>query len=160
MFNRDSCRYLLSCLAFFEIHLSWLSKLSYHPLMFQQQDDSFRMVLPHFWHLRSVNWDHLRDLKMVFCSVANAELLSKRSNETGPDFFLMSFLLWRCNPTSMSPLPLVLHFPHLCCLWLFRCHYRLSTTLDYSGRKGKSWYKYSIRIDDTSCLPCWQKINK
>lgn len=62
MFNRDGCRYLLSCLAFSEIHLSWLSKLSYHPLMFQQQDDSFRMVLPHFWHLKSVNWDHLRGI--------------------------------------------------------------------------------------------------
>lgn len=73
---------------------------------------------------------------MVFCNVANAELLSKHNNETRPDdFFSLSFLLWSCNPTSLSPLPLVLHFPHLCCLGLLRCLYRLSTTFDYSVRR-------------------------
>lgn len=69
----------------------------------------------------------------------------------------MSFLLWSCTPISMSPLPLVLHFPQLCCSWLLRCRYSLNTTRDYRSEKGKSWRKYSVRINDTSCLPCWKK---
>lgn len=164
MFNRDSCRYLLSCLAFSEIHLSWLSKLSYHPLMFQQQDDSFKMVLPHFWHLKSVNWDHLRGIwkwYSVMWLMQNYYL--NTAMRPGQIFFLNELSALKLPShihisTSISPLPL--RFPHLCCLWLLRCLCRLSITLDYNGEKGKSWCKYSVRINDTSCLPCWQEGKK
>lgn len=87
MFNRDGCRYLLSCLAFFEICLSWLFKPSYHPLMFQQQGDSFRMVLPPFLTSQICEQRSSEsDLKLIFCNVDNTELLSKNKNENGADF--------------------------------------------------------------------------
>lgn len=160
MFNRDSCRYLLSCLAFLEIRLSWLSKLSYHPLMFQQQGDSFRMVLPHFWHLKSVNWEHLRGIWNWYSViwVMQSYYLSTRMRME-QIFFLVSFLLWSYNLTSMSPLPLALHFPQLCCSWLLKCCYRLSKTLHHNGEKGKSWPEYFARINDIF-LACHVKKKK
>lgn len=158
MFNRDSCRYLLSCLAFFEIFLNWLSKLFFHPLIFQQQGDSFRIVLPCFWHHRSISRDGLTGVwnrYSVMWPIRNFYLnIRVRMGQIFclSFYFYFYFLKWAFYLKAAFPhqfllLSLIACFPHLCCAWLLKCHYRLSKHLCCYGKKDQFWPEYLIRIN-------------